>query len=34
MFDELEALAERWPVPVRTIVNQAGLGTAQGPFES
>ncbi|KAH9205104.1 hypothetical protein DL95DRAFT_451397 [Leptodontidium sp. 2 PMI_412] len=34
MFDELETLAERWPVPVRTIVNQAGLGTAQGPFES
>jgi hypothetical protein len=33
-FDLLETLAERWPAPVRTIVNQAGLGTEQGPFES
>jgi hypothetical protein len=32
-FDVLQTLAERWPVPVRTIVNQAGLGTEQGPFE-
>lgn len=33
-FDGLEALAERWPVPIRTIVNQAGLGTEKVPFES
>jgi hypothetical protein len=33
-FDLLETLAERWPAPVRTIVNQAGLGSEQGPFES
>ena len=32
-FDVLEGLAERWPAPVRTIVNQAGLGTEKGPFE-
>lgn len=32
-LDVLQTLAERWPVPVRTIVNQAGLGTEQGPFE-
>ena len=29
-FDVLEGLAERWPAPVRTIVNQAGLGTEKG----
>lgn len=33
-FDGLQALAERWPVPLRTIVNRVGLGTEQGPFES
>jgi hypothetical protein len=32
-FDQLQSLAECWPVPVRTIVNQAGLRTEQGPFE-
>lgn len=32
-FDVLQSLAERWPIPVRTIVNRAGLGTEQGPFE-
>jgi hypothetical protein len=32
-FDGLQTLAERWPVPVRTIINQAGLGTEQGPFK-
>jgi hypothetical protein len=32
-FDVLQTLAERWPVPIRTIVNRAGLGTEQGPFE-
>lgn len=33
-FDMRQALAERWPVPIRTIVNKAGLGSEQGPFES
>lgn len=33
-FDWLETRAEQWPAPVRTIVNRAGLGTEQGPFES
>lgn len=32
-FDVLQTLAERWPIPIRTIVNRAGLGTEQGPFE-
>jgi hypothetical protein len=32
-FDVLQTLVERWPVPVRAIVNRAGLGTEQGPFE-
>jgi hypothetical protein len=32
-FDVLEGLAECWPAPVCTIVNQAGLGTEKGLFK-
>jgi hypothetical protein len=33
-LDGLQVLAERWPVPIRTFVNQAGGETEEVPFES
>ncbi|KAH8799363.1 hypothetical protein F5884DRAFT_120041 [Xylogone sp. PMI_703] len=33
-LDQLEVLAERWPAVFRTMVNQGGLPSETGPFES